>query len=185
MKISWYALTLALLFAGIIHIVAVLGIPQIAPRNAWTRLSTLADPNTLVVLPRPSSAHQSLPMMAPDMRYAICRYDLSRGPVRVSTQIPDELWIIAFYAPDGSNFYTISGGDIKRDKIDIIVSTQSDVLLDEETSSFLGAQVSVMVTAPQNFGLVMIRAPLKGAVYAERTERALRRASCGRVLPGA
>jgi len=185
MKLSWYAITLSLLVAGIIHIIAVLGIPQIAPRNAWTRLTTLADANTLVVLPHPSPAHQSLPMMAPDMRYAICRYDLSRGPVRINTRIPDELWNIAFYDPSGTNYYTISGGDIKREKIEIIVSTQSNALLDDETNALIYSEDSLVVTSPENLGLVMIRAPLAGTSYADRTERALRRASCGRILPGA
>ncbi len=185
MKVSWYGVVLALLCAGIIHIIAVLWIPRIAPRNAWTRLSTLADFNTLVVLPRPSPAHQSLPLMAPDMRYAICRYDLSRGPVRVRTSIPDELWTIAFYDPSGANFYTIRGADINRDEIEIVVSTQTNALLDDETSSLVGTEDSLMVTAPQDRGLMMIRAPLAGAIYAERTESALRQATCGRMLPGA
>ncbi len=185
MKISWYAVTLALLVAGIIHIIAVLGIPQIAPRNAWTRLTTLADVNTLVVLPQPSPAQLILHMMAPDMRYAICRFDLTRGPVRISTRIPDELWTIAFYDSSGTNFYTISGGDIKREKIEIIVSTQSNALLDDETSALIDSEDSLVVNSPNDLGLVMIRAPLAGSSYADRTERALHRASCGRILPGA
>ena len=182
-KISWFAVLLALIIAGLIHIATVLGLPQIAPRNAWTRLSSLAEPNKLVVLPAASPAHQSLPLMAPDMRYAFCRFDVTKGPVRISTQIMDELWIIAFYRPNGANFYTISGGDINREKIEIIISTESNALLDTETDALYDSEDVVVVTAPENTGLTVIRVPLAGVSYAKRAEKALRQATCDRVVP--
>ena len=33
-------------------------------------------------------------MMAPDVRYAFCRFDLTNGPVRLSATIADDLWLI-------------------------------------------------------------------------------------------
>ena len=182
-RISWFAIILAVIIAGLIHIATVLGLPQIAPRNAWNRLSSLAEPNKLVVLPAASPAHQSLPLMAPDMRYAFCRYDVARGPVRISTRIIDELWMIAFYRPSGANFYTISGGDINREKIEIIISTESNALLDTETDALYDSDDVVVVTAPENSGLAVIRVPLAGVSYAERAEQALRQARCDRVIP--
>lgn len=182
-RISWFAVLLALIMAGLIHIATVLGLPQIAPRNAWNRLSSLAEPNKLVVLPAASPAHQSLPLMAPDMRYAFCRYDVTRGPVRISTRIIDELWMIAFYRPSGANFYTISGGDINREKIEIIISTESNAVLDAETEALYDSDDVVVVTAPENTGLAVIRVPLAGVSYAGRAEQALRQATCDRVVP--
>jgi uncharacterized membrane protein len=184
-RISWFAILLAVIIAGLIHIATVLGLPQIAPRNAWTRLSSLAEPNKLVVLPAASPAHQSLPLMAPDMRYAFCRYDVTRGPVRISTPIIDELWMIAFYQPNGANFYTISGSDINREKIEIIISTESNALLDTETEALYDSDDVVVVTAPENTGLAMIRVPLAGVSYAERAEQALRQVTCSRIMPRA
>jgi uncharacterized membrane protein len=184
-RISWFAVLLALIIAGLIHIATVLGLPQVAPRNAWTRLSSLAEPNKLVLLPAASPAHQSLPLMAPDMRYAFCRYDVTRGPVRIAAPIIDELWIIAFYRPNGANFYTISGGDINRENIEIIISTENNALLDAETEALYDNDDVVVVTAPENVGLAVIRVPLAGISYAERAEQALRKARCDRVVPDA
>jgi len=184
-RFSWFAVLLALILAGLIHIATVIGLPQVAPQNAWNRLQPLADANKLVVLPAASPAHQSLPLMAPDMRYAFCRYDVTRGPVRISTQIMDELWMIAFYLPNGVNFYTISGGDINRKQIEILISTESNVLLDTETDALYESDDVVGVTAPENQGLALIRVPLAGSSYAERAEQALRQATCERVVPRA
>ena len=64
-----------------------------------------------------------MPMMAPDVRYAVCRYDLSKGPVRLRAQIADGLWLIAFYTPLGENFYAVVGADMKQSEVDLIIAT--------------------------------------------------------------
>ena len=61
-------------------------------------------------------------MMAPDVRYAFCRFDLANGPVRLNARIADELWLIALYTPDGENFYSVAGADMKRADIDLIIA---------------------------------------------------------------
>jgi peptidoglycan hydrolase-like protein with peptidoglycan-binding domain len=91
--------------------------------------------------------------------------------------------MIAFYRPNGANFYTISGGDINREKIEIIISTESNALLDTETEALYDSDDVVVVTAPENTGLALIRVPLAGLSYAGRAEQALRQARCDRVIP--
>ena len=88
---------LAVVLAGLIHIVAVLTLPMLAPKNAWARLVPLGPANSMIMLPPPSPGQQVMPMMAPDVRYAFCRFDLTDGPVRLRATIPDDLWLIAFY----------------------------------------------------------------------------------------
>lgn len=182
MKLSWYPVLAALILAGAIHVGAVLSLPYLAPENGWTRLSTLGETNKLVVLPTASPAHQTIPLMAPDVRYAFCRYDLDAGPVQLSTSILDELWMIAFYTPRGDNFYAISGGEIQRNKVEIIISTQAEQVPEFETDAAEDKDDVVVVTVPNKHGLVLIRAPLSGASYDARTESALQAASCTPLL---
>lgn len=181
-ELSWYPVIAALILAGTIHVGAVLSLPYLAPDNGWTRLSALGETNRLVVLPTASPAHQSIPLMAPDVRYAFCRYDLNAGPVRLSTRILDDLWMIAFYTPRGDNFYAISGGDIQRNKVEIIISSQSEQASELDRESDEDRDHVVVVTVPNKLGLVLIRAPLSGASYDTRTESALRAASCSPFL---
>ena len=61
-------------------------------------------------------------MMAPDVRYAFCRFDLSNGPVRLRAAVADDLWLIALYTPKGDNFYAVAGADMKRAQIDLIIA---------------------------------------------------------------
>ncbi len=182
MKPSWYAVLAVLILAGAIHVVAVLSLPHLAQKTGWTRLSALSKPNRIVILPTASPSNQAIPLMAPDVRYAFCRYDLDAGPVRLESQILDELWLIAFYTPHGDNFYTISGGDIQRDKIEIIISSQADQIFDTGDDPDEEKENVVIVNVPEKHGVVLIRAPLPSASYAARTEDALRQATCSRFL---
>lgn len=184
MRLSGLSFIGTLLLAGVIHLVAVLGLPYLAPSSAWERLSGLSETNKMLVLPVAGPEHQSLPMMAPDIRYAICRFDISEGPVRLSTQILDDFWVIAFYTPSGYNFYTISGGELKRDKIEIVISTKKEAIFEIGANILDDIDDLIVVASPEHTGIAMVRAPLAGPNYAQRTEAALDRANCSRKLSG-
>src|SRR5262245_42931672 len=103
---------LGLVFAGLIHIVAVLTLPMLAPKNAHARLAALGPTNIMIELPAAAPGHQVMPMMAPDVRYAFCRFDLANGPVRLTASVADDLWLVALYTPEGDNFYSVAGADM-------------------------------------------------------------------------
>lgn len=168
--------------SAFIHLTAVLSLPHLAPKNAWARVSALADSNKMVVLPAASPAHQSLPLMAPDVRYAICRFNLESGPVRLSTQILDGLWLITFYTPSGENFYAITGSELKRNQIEIIISRQDRLGFKAGASLLDEIEDLVLVDSPVKEGVAVIRAPLLGRSYASQTEAALHRGTCSNHL---
>jgi len=173
-----------ILLAAFIHITAVLSMPYLAPKNAWARISALSDANRMIVLPAASPSHQTLPLMAPDVRYSVCRFNLEEGPVRLSTQILDDLWSIAFYTPSGENFYAITGRELKRSRIEIIISTQNQVGVKAGASLLDEIEDLIVVDTPVRHGIAVIRAPLLGPSYAAQTDAALRRGSCSRNIPG-
>lgn len=166
------------LLSAFIHLVAVLSLPHLAPKSAWARVSALADPNQMIVLPAASPAHQSLPLMAPDVRYALCRFNLDSGPVRLSTQILDGLWLITFYTPSGENFYAITGRELKRNQIEIIISRKNELGVKAGASLLDEIDDLVVVDSPVQEGIAVIRAPLLGPSYISQTEAALHRSTC-------
>ena len=173
------------LLAAFIHIVAVLSLPYLAPQNAWARVNALSEANRMVVLPAASPSHQSLPLMAPDVRYGICRFNLENGPVRLSTPILDGLWSISFYTPRGENFYAITGRELKRARIEIIISTKNEVGVKAGANLLDEFEDLIVVDSPVREGIAVIRAPLHGPSYVSQTVAALKRGVCTRNLPGA
>lgn len=178
MKLSWVHAAAALFLGAVIHIAVVLTLPHLASRNAWARLLPLSQENAVTLLPAPTPEEQSLPYMAPDIRYAVCRYDLRDGPVRMAVHIPDELWMFAFYTRQGDNYYAITGGDIRRERVEFVISAEAQTLLELEMEATEEAENVIVVRAPEPTGLAVIRAPLRGFSHAERVERALAQATC-------
>ena len=172
-------IALGLVLAGLIHVVAVLTLPMLAPRDAQARLAALGPANTMIQLPAPAPGRQVMPMMAPDVRYAVCRYDLSKGPVRLRAQIADGLWLIAFYTPLGENFYAVVGADMKKPEVDLIIATVDQTVAEVGVDSPEAFDNVVVVSSPVVEGIALIRAPLAGPSRSAEAERALKATYCG------
>lgn len=180
LKISWYTIAIGMVLAGIIHIAAVFALPLVAPKNAWGRLSDIAPLNTLVVLPAATPSMQPMPMLAPDLRVAVCRFDLGEGPIKLSTEILDPNWILTFNSSSGDNFYTVQGADIRNNRLDVIIALEEHALL-EATADRPDQESDVeVVRSPDAQGFATVSASVPGPSFAARAEAALKRATCAR-----
>lgn len=181
MRVSLPGLYIALgiVLAGLIHLVAVLTLPLLAPRDAQARLAALGPANTMIQLPAPAPGRQVMPLMAPDVRYAVCRYDLSNGPVRLRARIANGLWLIAFYTPLGENFYAVVGADMKQPEVDLIIATSDQTVEEVGVDAPEAFDKVVVVSSPVVEGIALIRAPLAGSSRSAEAERALKATYCG------
>ena len=173
-----YWLTVAAVLGGIIHICTILALPHLAEKDAWARLAALAPVNKMLVLPQATPEAQALPMMAPDIRYAACRYDLSGGALKIRAPMRNGLWSVALYTRHGANYYLITGAEVKRPEISILLNTVSDEQFDtfiEKQDEDLG---EISVKAPSPRGILLVRAPMPSSGYGGLTETALQSADC-------
>jgi uncharacterized membrane protein len=152
---------------------------MLAPRNAHARLAALGPANTMIELPAAAPGRQAMPMMAPDVRYAFCRFDLANGPIRLRAAIADNLWLIAVYTPEGENFYSVAGADVKRQQLDLIITAADQTVEEAGVDAPESSDEVLVVNAPVNEGIALIRAPLAGPSRATKAEEALRSTSCG------
>ncbi len=109
----------ALAAAGIVHILAVLAIPQLAEHDAWKRLSALLKPNTLAFADAKNAPH--LPFTPPDLITAYCLFDISEHNVIVEAPLPEAPWSVAVTARSGENFYVITGADAKKPVVRLLI----------------------------------------------------------------
>jgi uncharacterized membrane protein len=107
-RLSWYTLLLALVVGGIVHIAATMILPQFAKAGAFQQLAQVLPVNRMRILPPIDATNQPLPYVGPDVRLAVCRYDVSDGPVAVKVALPDSGWMLALYTEAGDNFYGTS-----------------------------------------------------------------------------
>ncbi len=172
-------LLVAILLAGILHILATLAAPRLAGNTPVARLAPMAPLHKFLVHPPLAPQNQPLAFMAPDMRYAMCRYDTAKGPVLVSARLPGRGWALALYTPEGDNFYTAVGQEAQSTDITLQLEPIADRFLGltpEARGRASEATASLSLTTGK--GLVVVRGPDRGLAFAAETEAALKRANC-------
>lgn len=176
--LGWRRITGVLLLAGIVHICATLAAPMLSSRHAFLQLRDKLPANRMVVLPPQAPDQQLLPYLPPHMLYAICRYDLSGGPVAVRATVAGAGWALTLHAPHGENFFVLPGQPLRRTEVSLLVvprGPEAPLLPRAESTS------DTPVISPTREGLIVLRAPLRGLAWFAETEALLRNARCTQV----
>ena len=87
-RIELRAVLAALVAVAILHILATLAAPHFASAPAVARLAEALPLNSMKVLPPVGRSSQPVPYLAPDARYAMCRFDTTKTfkPYRRATR---------------------------------------------------------------------------------------------------
>ncbi len=178
LRVRWLWLAAALLAGLLLHFAAVFTVTYALPRPDMAVLATLSPLNTLTVLPPITPEHQPLPFMMADTRYAICRYDIRKGPVVLHASFGDDDWTIALYSPSGDNVYVVSGADLDRREIELLLTATQDGLASPLSTAKDAAATSVTVGLANRTGVAIISAPMAGPAFGSAIERLLLQASC-------
>ena len=75
------------LLGGIVHLATVLILPNLASQDAYSRLAPIAPVNAVAPLPMPSAQSAPIPFLYPAFAMAVCRYDLTDGPIKLSVPV--------------------------------------------------------------------------------------------------
>ncbi|WP_400766240.1 hypothetical protein [Methylosinus sporium] len=189
MKISrdyldWLPWALATLcVAGSVHIVSVLLMPEVAPRNAYARLLAAAQSaettaNGVALLPRAAPGTEVTPFEDSAFVEGVCLFDLSKGLLRVRADAdPEDLLALSFHARTGRIFHSATDRSAIKGKIDVLVGDARQIeAVEGEDEEAPPSQVHV--TAPSMRGFVLLRSLAKRASDRERAEQRLRAVSC-------
>src|SRR6476620_10048959 len=89
------------LLGGIVHLVAVLILPNTATQDAYTRLTPITPVNAVAAVPQPTPQNEVMPFMDPAMATAACRYDLATGPIKLAVPVSSAYTSVTFYTRRG------------------------------------------------------------------------------------
>lgn len=170
-------LAIGLVLAGIVHICATFAMPSLSTSSAFRRFAATLPANRLELLPPVTPSSQPLPFLAPDARYAVCRFDTSIGSVVSTVTLPDSGWVLSLHTMQGENFYHVVGQAGKRITLSLLLVPPSDQSIGEAAdTSASPAGAPVPVAARQ--GLLVVRAPERGFAFRQETEAELRKSRC-------
>ncbi len=146
-----------LVLGGVVHLATVLFLPQTATRDAYSRLSPVTQVNAFTALPQPAPQAAVVPFMDPAFATAVCRYDLSRGALKLTAPVSPAYTSVSFYTRQGIAYYAINDRAAGRRviELDLMTPAQKAELPEEEDVT---AADRLIVESPTQTGLIVLRA---------------------------
>lgn len=165
----WIALTI--LVAVIVH----LGSLHLLPRLIMARaLDRLGPANSMHVGHRPDSSARAVVRPSPDILYAACPFDLSKGPLRVTAPVTHSTyWSVSAFDSATNNFFVKNDHDITGDGIELVVVRPGQGFPPPDKSL-----EHIFLFAPSERGLILIRTVIDDEKHLGTLSDLLHRARC-------
>jgi uncharacterized membrane protein len=173
-----------LLIAGVVHIVSVLLMPVVAPRDALARLAEAAKAaetakGGVALLPAMTPGAETLPFEDPALAEGVCVYDLTKGLLRVRASADGEDFMgLSFHAGAGRIFHAMTDRSAIKGKIDIVVGDAGQIEALESADQDEAPAQEIRLTAPTKRGFVLIRSLAKRPSDQERARLRLSSVTC-------
>ena len=94
-----------------------------ATQDAYARVSAIAPVNAVIPVPAPTPEKAVMPFMDPAFAVSVCRYDLSRGPLKFSVPISPAYTSVSFYTRSDVPYYAINDRAAGRRVIELDLMT--------------------------------------------------------------
>jgi uncharacterized membrane protein len=166
-----------LVLGGIVHLVSVMWLPRTATQDAYNRLAGVAPVNGFQLVAAPTPTDSPMPFMDPAFATAVCRYDLTRGPVKLSVPLSPAYTSVTFYTRYDVAYYAINDRSARRRAIelDLMTAKQHNDLPAEEDVT---AADRLIVESPTMTGLIVARAFIPEPSQTPGAAAALNGAQC-------
>ncbi|MDR6660075.1 putative membrane protein [Tardiphaga robiniae] len=152
-----FALIGGIVLGGIVHLVSVLALPRIATQDAYSRLASVTKENTVSPLPQTEPANALLPFMDPAFAMAVCRYDLAKGPIKLTVPVSQSYTSVSFYTRSDVAYYAINDRSAGRRviELDLMTEAQHEALPEEEDVT---SADRLIIDSPTATGLIVLKA---------------------------
>jgi uncharacterized membrane protein len=172
-----FALIGGVLLGGVVHLVSVLALPRIATQDAYSRIAPIAKLNTVTPLPPTEPAASLLPFMDPAFAMAVCRYDLSTGPIKLAVPVSQSYTSVSFYTRSDVAYYAINDRSAGRRviELDLMTEAQHEALPEEEDVT---AADRLIIDSPTATGLIVLKALAAEPGLMQQAQASLAAANC-------
>ena len=172
-----FTILAGVLLGGVVHLVSVLALPRIASQDAYSRLSAIAKLNAVTALPLADPGNTLMPYMDPAFATAICRYDLSSGPLKLAVPVSQAYTSVSFYTRSDVAYYAINDRSAGRKVIELNLMTEAqhaDLPEDEDIT----AADRLIIDSPTSTGLIVLKALAAEPGLMPLAQASLAAASC-------
>jgi uncharacterized membrane protein len=166
-----------LLLGGIIHLAIVLMVPLFASNDAWSRMAAFGTDGAFHVIAQPAAGAEPVAGLDPRMLQAVCRFDLSRSPVRIVANLPGEFWSVALFDRRGRNAYSLNDRTAEQGQLDLWVLTPVQMAQIRQAPP-ASLDTAILVEMPSELGFAVLRVFVPDDTQAPAAQAALAAAAC-------
>jgi len=179
--IRWLLLALGgIVLGGIVHLATIMILPRTATQDAYSRLARSVPVNTVTPVPTPTPRSAPMPFMDPAFASAVCRYDLTQGPLKLSVPVSPAYTSVSFYTRYDVAYYAINDRAAGRRVIELELMTPDQHSQMPEDEDITAAD-RLIVESPTLTGLITIRALAPEPGLMPTAQRAVAAAKCTQV----
>lgn len=152
-----FTIIAGVLLGGVVHLVSVLALPRIATQDAYSRLTAMTRLNAVTPLALADPNNAPIPFMDPAFAMAICRYDLSSGPLKLTVPVSQAYTSVSFYTNEDISYYAINDRSAGRKviELDLMTEAQHNDLPEEEDVT---SADRLIIDSPSITGLIVMKA---------------------------
>jgi uncharacterized membrane protein len=152
-----FTIIAGVLLGGIVHLVAVLALPRIATQDAYSRLTPMTKLNAVTPLAAAEPGATPMPFMDPAFAVAVCRYDLSGGPIKLTVPVSQAYTSVSFYTRNEVAYYAINDRSAGRRVIELDLMTEAQHAELPEEEDVTSAD-RLIIDSPTATGLIVMKA---------------------------
>jgi uncharacterized membrane protein len=179
-----FAIIGGVLLGGVVHLVSVLALPRIATQDAYSRVTPLTRLNAVTALPAADPGNTLMPFMDPAFATAICRYDLSGGPIKLAVPVSQAYTSVSFYTRSDVAYYAINDRSAGRRVIELDLMTEAQHAALPEDEDVTAAD-RLIIDSPTATGLIVLKALAPEPGLMTQAQASLAAASCRVQAPDA
>lgn len=173
-----FAIIAGVVIGGIVHLVSVLALPRIATQDAYSRLTAITTVNAVTALPLTEPGKATLPFMDPAFALAVCRYDLSNGPIKLAVPVSQSYTSVSFYTRSDVAYYAINDRSAGRRVIELDLMTEAQHAELPEDEDVTAAD-RLIIDSPTPTGLIVLKALAAEPGLMPQAQASLAAAQCG------
>ncbi|MDI4237198.1 DUF1254 domain-containing protein [Bradyrhizobium sp. 31Argb] len=172
-----FTIIAGVLLGGVVHLVSVLALPRIASQDAYSRLTPITQLNAVTALPSADPGNSLMPFMDPAFAMAICRYDLSTGPIKLTVPVSQAYTSVSFYTRNELAYYAINDRSAGKKviELDLMTEAQHNELPEDED---ITAADRLIIDSPTTTGLILLKALAAEPGLMPQAQASLAAASC-------
>jgi uncharacterized membrane protein len=172
-----FTILAGVLLGGVVHLVSVLALPRIATQDAYSRLTPMTKLNAVTALPLADPGNMLMPFMDPAFATAICRYDLSGGPIKLAVPVSQAYTSVSFYTRSDVAYYAINDRSAGRKVIELNLMTEAQHAALPEDEDVTAAD-RLIIDSPTATGLIVMKALAPEPGLMPQAQASLAASSC-------